>query len=285
MSGVDSENMTIRNFARVLLFSLVLHGSVVWVNSQTVVGPRTIAVRSGSLKLRALLWQPSGRGPFPAVLFCPGSGQNPTPEILGPLFAKHGYVFLALFRRGQGLSANQGEESSVLVRRERAAKGDDAANRLQLRLLETEELNDELSGLTFLRSLPGVDSRRVSVVGHSFGGPLALLLAERDPSLRAVVSFGGAAASWPRSSYLRERLLGAVKKLTTPVFFIYAANDYSITPGEVLDAELARLGKVHRLKVFPAFGQTVSEGHNLIYLSVASWEREVFAFLAEHTSP
>ena len=270
---------------RILLLVLLLHGSAAFVNSQTVIGPRTIVVQSGSLKLRALLWRPSGRGPFPAVLFCPGSGQHPEPRILGPVFAKHGYVFLGLFRRGQGLSGDQGEESSRRVQRERAAKGDDAANRLQLRLLETEELDDELNGLAFLRSLPTVDPRRVAIVGHSFGGSLALLLAERDQSLRAVVSFGGAAASWPRSSYLRERLLGAVSKLTTPVLFIYTENDYSITPGEVMNAELARLGKTHRLKIFPAFGKTVNEGHNLVYLSVATWEREVFAFMDEHTSP
>lgn len=269
---------------RILLLFLLVHAFVDCVHSQTVPAPQTIVVRTGSLKLRSLLWQPKGRGPFPAILFSAGSGRNPPPDILGRLFARHGYVFLDLFRRGQGLSANQGEESSSLVERERAAKGDDAANRLQLRLLETDQLEDELSGLAFLRTLHSVDRRRVAVVGHSFGGSLALLLAERDQSLRAVVDFGGAAASWPRSSYLRERLLAAANKLTAPVFFIHAANDYSITPGEVLDAELARLGKTHRLKVFPACGQTVNEGHNFIYLSVETWEREVFAFLNEHTA-
>src|SRR5215510_7039170 len=96
-------------------------------NSQIVTQPSVVIVPSGSLKLRALLWRPKGRGPFPAVLFCPGSGQSPSPNALGSLFAEHGYVFLALYRRGQGLSSDQGEESSVLWTRERAAKGDDAA--------------------------------------------------------------------------------------------------------------------------------------------------------------
>src|SRR4030095_12302361 len=90
--------------------------------SQTAVRPQVIVVRSGSLKLRALLWKPSGRGPFPAVLFCPGSGQSPPPHSLGRLFAKHGYFFLALYRRGQGLSSDQGEESGSLVIRQRSAR-------------------------------------------------------------------------------------------------------------------------------------------------------------------
>src|SRR6266850_3444014 len=110
--------------SRVLLLCLLAHAFVPFVDGQAVSGPRTIVVRSGSLKLRALVWRPKGRGPFPAILFSPGSGRNPQPEILGPLFAKHGYVFLGLFRRGQGLSADQGDESGSLVERERAAKGD-----------------------------------------------------------------------------------------------------------------------------------------------------------------
>jgi dipeptidyl aminopeptidase/acylaminoacyl peptidase len=111
-----------------------------------------------------------------------------------------------------------------------------------------------------------------------------MLLAERDPSIRAVINFAGGAGSWTRSAYLRERLISAARKLTTPVFYIHAANDYSTLPGEVLDAELARLDKPHRLKIFPACGVTVNEGHNLIYLSIATWERDVFAFLDEHTA-
>jgi hypothetical protein len=82
---------------------------------------------------------------------------------------------------------------------------------------------------------------------------------------------------------LRERLVQATKKLTTPVFLIHAANDYSTDPGKVLDAELARQQKTHLLKIYPPFGTTASEGHGLIYLSVATWERDVFGFLDQYT--
>jgi carboxymethylenebutenolidase len=245
--------------------------------------PKTINVPSGSLKLKAKMWQPKGTGPFPAVLFCPGSGLHPQPENLGPVFAKHGYVFFALFRSGQGLSTGQGVETSVRVEGERGSNGDDAANVLQVKLLEGEQLDQELSGLTTLRSLGIVDQKRIAVVGHSFGGMLAMLLAERDPSIRAVVNFGGGARSWPRSSYLRDRVVQAIPKITTPVFSIYAANDYSTEPGKVLDDELGRQGKRHRLTIFPAFGTSVGEGHNIIYFSVGTWEREVFEFIDEYT--
>jgi len=243
-----------------------------------------VIVRSGSLKLHAFLFRPKGHGPFPAVLFCPGSGQPPSPNALGRLFAQHGYVFLALYRSGQALSSTQGEESAAVVTRERTSKGDDAANQLQLRLLEGEQLDEERNGLAVLRSLPGVDSNRVAIVGHSFGGSLALVLAAEDPHIRAVISFGGGAASWVRSSYLRESLTSAVRKLASPVFFIYADNDYSTAPGKALDAEMASQGKSHLLKIYPPFGQTPGEGHSIIYLSMGTWEKDVFDFLREHLS-
>lgn len=267
--------------SRLLLLTVFILGWTCCVNGQTVIGPRTLVLRSGSLRLRALMWRPSGKGKSPAILFSPGSGTDPRFEVLGRLFAKRGYVFLGVFRRGQGLSAGQGEESARVWTRERQKNGDEAANRLQLRLLETEQLDDTVVGLDYLQSLPNVDANRIAVVGHSFGGSLAFLLAERNPSLRAAVVFGAAAASWPRSLYLRERLLAAVRNLSTPVFFVYAENDYSTTPGEVLAAELTLLSKPHRLKIFPAFGRTTNEGHNLIYLSVGTWEQDVFGFLEE----
>src|ERR1043165_3367835 len=265
-----------------ILLLVSLFTFAITTNSQQVTRPSVVIVQSGSLKLRALLYRPKGRGPFPAILFCPGSGQPPSPNALGRLFAQHGYVFLALYRSGQGLSSTQGEESAAVVTRERTSKGDDAANQLQLRLLEGEQLDEERNGLAVLRSLPGVDSNRVAIVGHSFGGSLALVLAAEDPHIRAVISFGGGAASWVRSSYLRESLTSAVRKLASPVFFVYAENDYSTAPGTTLDAEMASQGKTHLLKIYPPFGRTPSEGHGIIYLSMGAWERDVFDFLHEH---
>jgi predicted dienelactone hydrolase len=78
---------------------------------QAAEGPETVVVQSGALRLRGLFWRPSGRGPFPAVLFSHGSGPAAYPQkpaALGPAFVRHGYVFLYLFRQGAGLSADQG---------------------------------------------------------------------------------------------------------------------------------------------------------------------------------
>ncbi len=62
-----------------------------------------------------------------------------------------------------------------------------------------------------------------------------------------------------------------------PLFFIHAGNDYSTDSSKSLDAELARLGKPHRLKIYPPVGLTADDGHDFPLNSVAKWEPDVFA--------
>src|SRR5262245_24125273 len=247
-------------------------------------GSEIVVVHNGPLNLRALVWRPQGRGPFPAVLFNHGSGPQSDPSkasILGPSFARHGYVFLYLYRRGAGLSADQGTNSAELMDRAMAEKGQAGRNDVQLQLLDTE-LTDVDAGLAFLRARPDVDTSRIAVGGHSFGGQLTLLLAARDPKVRAAVVFGPAAANWEPSPKLRTRLLAAVDSVSVPIFFIHAANDYSVAPGNTLAAEMTRLGKPNRLKIYPAIGQTQTEGHDFVHLGLSTWEPDVFGFLSEH---
>jgi dienelactone hydrolase len=160
-----------------------------------------------------------------------------------------------------------------------AAKGQEARNQIQLELLETDEMNDALAGLAFLRALPEVDPHRVAVVGHSFGGSLAVLVAEHDRDLRAIVTFGAAGYSWDRSPELRDRLTAAVGRMSAPAFFIYAENDYSTRAGKALAAEMGRLGRPHRVEIYPSVGRTPDDGHNFIHLGISTWEPDVFAFM------
>jgi len=170
----------------------------------------------------------------------------------------------------------------MAVNSEFAAHGQDARTALQLRLLENRELSDAAAGLAFLRGLRAVDARKVAIVAHSFGGSLTILQAEREPDLRAVIIFSGAGYSWDRSPELRARLLTAAAHIRAPVFFIHAANDYSVTRGKALDSRLEQLGKPHRLKIYPPIGRTPDDGHAFPLLGVSIWEPDVFAFLDEY---
>jgi carboxymethylenebutenolidase len=255
--------------------------------------PEIVVVPSGNMRLKGFLWRPISSSPSPAVLFVHGSGSTDAAhtgeftmreaaEKLGPVFVKHGYAFLYLCRRGQGLSSDQAPFMQDLLQAEKAARGDEARKHLQFVLMTTDHLNDELAGLSFLKGLPGVDAHRIAVVGHSFGGQLALLAAEHDRTLRAAVTFGAAAASWGGSSELRDRILIAVRSTTVPIMLLHAANDYSTAPGQALADELAKVGKPHALKIYPPFGKTADDGHNFVYTDIAQWEGDVFGFLDMH---
>ena len=55
-----------------------------------------------------------------------------------------------------------------------------------------------------------------------------------------------------------------------------------MAPGKFLGAEMARLGKLHRVKIYPSVGRTADDGHDFIHLGVATWAPDVFTFLDEH---
>ena len=100
------------------------------IHAQDFAGPDTVSVQSGKLTLKGLLWRPAGHGPFPTIIFCHGSyggadTTNPVQQtsVLGEVFAKKGYIFLILFRRGVGLSQGQGENSSELMNKEQINYG------------------------------------------------------------------------------------------------------------------------------------------------------------------
>jgi carboxymethylenebutenolidase len=276
-----------------LATSLFLASTLALATPRTPANPESVVIHDGPVALRALVFRPQGKGPFPGILLNHGAGRTEdelkrlgpyeaNAELLGPLFARHGYVLLYLFRRGVGLSTGQGTNAVDLMNRASAARGQEARNALQLQLLQGREMTDALAALEFLRTLPEVSASRVGIVGHSFGGSLTILMAEREPGLRAVVIFSAAGYSFDRSPELRERLLAALSRLAAPTFFIHAANDYSLSSGKVLDARLEALDKPHRLKIYPPLGRTVDDGHDFLHLGVSTWEPEVFAFLDEH---
>jgi len=276
------------------IFALLLSGALLGQAAQSV--PQTVVITSGNLRLKAFLWMPTGPGPVPAVLFNHGSGGadaahtagmpiTEAAEKLAPLFLKHGYAFLYLFRRGQGLSADQAPFMREILQREEGAKGKEASQHLQFVLLTTEQLDDVMAALTFLKTVPGIDSHHIAVAGHSFGGQLTLFAAERDSTVRAAVTFAAAANSWERSPELRERLLTAVRKTSASIMLIQATNDYSTAPGRALAEELDRLHKPHLLKILPPVGRTPDDGHNALYEAVPQWEDDVFKFLDEYVRP
>jgi len=255
--------------------------------------PETVEIANGSVRLKAYLWTPEGTESFPAVLFNHGSGgEDPAhtagmpiteaAERLAPVFVKRGYAFLYVFRRGQGLSADQAPFMQDLLKQEEAAHGKGARQRLQDKTLFEEHLSDVLAALKYLKTVAGVDGERIAVVGHSYGGQLTLMAAGKDPTVRAAVSFAGAANSWARSPSLRKQLLEAMGETHGAVMLVQAENDYDTAPSRELTAELERLHKPHILKIYPPVGTRKEDGHNFLYLAMPAWQDDVFQFLGQH---
>ena len=271
----------------ITIILLLASCSVECSHAQDPKGPYTVSVHSGKLILKGLMWLPAGHGQFPTVIFCHGSFggadtiHDPVQNIsvLGPVFARKGYIFFGLFRRGVGLSSGQGVNSTDLMDSAFKEHGLEGRNKVQLQQLETDQLQDMISGLKFLRERKEVDTNRIAIMGHSFGGGLTLLVAEQDPHLKAIVIFAPTGYSWDRSPILRQRLIRAVKSINAPIMIIHAQNDYSTNPGYAIDSVLKLLDKSHILKIYPKFGNSVIDGHALLFLSIETWEADVFKFL------
>lgn len=275
-----------------LAFFVLLSMPALGQSTQSMV-PQTVEFPSGKLHLKAYLWKPVGPGPFPAVLFNHGSGGATADQtawmpitqaatVLAPFFVKHGYAFLYPFRRGHGPSASQAPYMQDVLRREEETKGKEARQHLQFVLLTTDQLDDVMAALAFLKTVPGIDTQRIAMAGHSFGGQLTLLAAEHDKTIRAAVTFGAAANAWERSPELRERLTNAVRLTNAAIMLTHAENDFGTSAGRALSEELERLHKAHSLKIYPPVGLTSEDGHGMLYENIPAWESDVFEFLDRH---
>lgn len=158
-----------------LVLSLALAASGPRALEVTVPGPA--GALGGTLTLPA-----RGRGPFPAVVTLTGSGPhyrdgNRTPghpyrpfRRIADALARCGVATLRLDDRGVGRS--QGDANAATAEDTKA---------------------DAEAAVRFLRGRTEVDGRRVGLIGHSYGGEIAPMVAADDPSLAVVVLLAGPA--------------------------------------------------------------------------------------------
>jgi dienelactone hydrolase len=247
-----------------------------------------VSFPSGSLALHGLLLRPKGEGPFPAVLYNHGGGAGMANHEafanIAPKFAERGWVFFMPYRRGQGLSQTAGPYIMDEIDKAKKAGGLDAATAVQLRLLQTDHLDDQFAALAWLRASPFVQSNRIASAGNSLGGIQALLGAERG-GYCAVVDATGAAMSWGNSPALRERMTEAVRNASAPILFFQAENDFDLSPTRVLFAARKATAKPTEMKIYPAFGASREDGHSFAYRGVAVWGDDVLQFLGRNCGP
>lgn len=240
---------------------------------------------SGELTLHGVLYKPEGNGPFPAVVYnhgsAPGMLSKQAFDVLGPVFAKNGWVFFGPYRRGQGLSASAGKFIGDEIAAATKAGGLTSGAATMVRLLETDHLNDQLAALTWLRAQKFVKPYQIAAAGNSFGGIQAVLGAEHASYCAAIDSAGGA-QSWAEAPDLQSLMTRSVRSSRAPIFFFQAENDYDLSPSRALSNAMKDAGKEFVLKIYPSFGTSVQDGHTFGYFGSSVWAGDVFRFLNKH---
>lgn len=137
--------------------------------------------------------------------------------------AQNGYIIFTMDGRG---SANRGMKFEQAV----------------FRNLGTTEMNDQMKGVDFLKSLPYVDAQRMGIHGWSFGGFMTTSFMLRKPDVFKVGVAGGPVIDWKMyeimygerymdtpeenpQGYAAANLLDKVQNLKGKLLMIHGAQD------------------------------------------------------------
>ncbi len=245
--------------------------------------PQLVAFQRGDATLHGWIYKPTGKGPFPAVIYNHGSDKTPGWfPTLGAFWTAKGYVFFVPHRSGHGRSPGE----YIVDAQQQFREKEKDATVVQKHDIELHERAnaDVVAAVEWLKGQTFVKPDALVMSGISYGGIQTVLAAERDLGIKAYVPFAPAAMSWKGNPQLRERLLLAVKNAKAPMFLLQAQNDYNLGPSELLGEALKRKGNPNRAKLYPAFGDPNEhkDGHGGFAVRGSDiWGADVIVFLNE----
>jgi dienelactone hydrolase len=244
-----------------------------------------IVIAGRSFRLAARVFHPVGLGPFPLVVInhgTPVSIRDARNARLGftnaaRWFAAQGYVVVVALRPGFGASDGPYmEPSGPCNDRDYVRDG-----------METAAIEGAI--VQSAAMLPGIDPKRIVVVGQSAGGFGVIALADSPPpGLVGVISFAGG-----RGGDDREHICSGAKRLVdaagvfgranrVPQLWLFAANDHFFPPPvahAMFQAYQSASGPKASFVDLPAFGD---DGHETLARADPSvWAAPVSAFLRQ----
>ena len=140
--------------------------------------------------------------------------------------AQHGYIVFTMDGRG---SSNRGK----------------AFEQATFRHLGDVEIEDQLTGVAYLKSLPYVDSKRMGIHGWSYGGFMTTSIMLKHPAVFKCAVAGGPVMDWKMyevmyterymdrpeenpEGYANADLLTKVKNLQGKLLLIHGTNDFTV---------------------------------------------------------
>ncbi len=171
--------------------------------------------------------------------------------------AQRGYVVFTLDNRG---TANRGAEFEKCIHRH----------------LGDLEVEDQMCGVEYLKSLPYIDAQRIGLDGWSYGGFMTLSLITRHPDVFKSASCGGPVVDWrwyevmygerymdtPQENpegYAKASLLDKIKNVKCDLLVMHGCQDHTVVWQQTL--ELMR--------------QAVTDGIEIEYFPYTAYDHNV----------
>ena len=199
---------------------------------------KTVSYKSGDETVRAQLYAPSGKGPFPAIIVIhEWWGLNDWVKEQASKLADQGYVALG-----------------IDLYRDKVATTPEMAHEIMRGVPEDRAKRDLHAAFEYLSSQPNVKKARIGAIGWCMGGGYSLDVALQEPTLAADVINYGHLATDPE----------ALKKINAPILGLFGGQDHGITPNDVhkFEQTMKQLGKTIDIKIYDDAGHAFENPNN-----------------------
>ena len=186
-------------------------------------------------------------------------------SLIVQLFAQQGYGVLQLDNRG---SANRGRTFEAPM----------------YRRMGTVEVADQLKGVEFLDSVSWVDTDRIGIFGHSYGGYMTLMALSKAPDTFAAGVAVAPVCDWSlydshyterymglptenEAGYAEGNVLSHIEQLSAPLLLMHGMADDNVlfTNTTKIMAALQETGKAFELMTYPGAKHSMQEPHVAIH--------------------